>query len=63
MKLLIHPAIDATRLGQVRDVAGSIVVFNAETREQALSEIVEADAFFGKLTPELLQRAQQLKWV
>ena len=63
VKLLIHPAIDATRLGQVRDVAGSIVVFNAETREQALSEIVEADAFFGKLTPELLQRAQQLKWV
>lgn len=63
MKLLMHPAIDATRLSQVRDIAGSITVVNAESREQAISEIVDADAFFGKLTPELLKHAAQLKWV
>ena len=38
-------------------------VVNASSLEQALREIEDADAFFGKLTPDLLKRARQLRWV
>lgn len=63
MKLLIHPAIEAPRLERVREAAGGVVVCNVESTEDALREIVDADAFFGKMTPELLAEARQLKWV
>ena len=63
VKLLIHPAIDDQRLERVLQVVHSIRVVNAESLQQAMVEIVDADAFFGKLTPELLQQATQLKWV
>src|SRR5690349_8690448 len=35
----------------------------AESTEDALREIPDADAAFGTLNPELVQRAQQLKWL
>ncbi|MEO1993804.1 MAG: D-2-hydroxyacid dehydrogenase [Planctomycetaceae bacterium] len=63
MKLLIHPAIDGKRLGRVQEVAGAMSVVNADSMERALHEISAADVFFGKLTPELLKQASQLKWV
>ena len=63
MKLLIHPAIEAPRLERVREAADDVVVCNVDSTEDALREIVDADAFFGKMTPELLAAASQLKWV
>jgi phosphoglycerate dehydrogenase-like enzyme len=62
-KLLLFPPVDARRLEQIREAAGEMPVINAATNEQALHEIVDATAFFGKLTPELLAQAQQLEWV
>lgn len=63
MKLLIHPAVEDARLTKIRDAAGSMQVVNAATPEDALREITDADAFFGKMSPGLLAAAGQLTWV
>ncbi|MEZ5398364.1 MAG: D-2-hydroxyacid dehydrogenase [Bryobacteraceae bacterium] len=64
MNLLIHPPVDERRLQLVREAAGSsATIVNAESAEAALAAIPEADAFFGKMTPELLARADRLRWV
>lgn len=63
MKLVIHPPIEPERLQRVVSAAGPMRVVNASDEAAALREIVEADAFFGKLTPGLLAAARQLKWV
>ena len=38
-------------------------VVNAVDEAHAANEIADAEAFFGKLTPELLSQAAQLQWV
>ncbi|MCA9219857.1 MAG: D-2-hydroxyacid dehydrogenase, partial [Planctomycetales bacterium] len=63
MKLLIHPPIDEQRLSKLRVAAGAMRVVNAASHEEAAAEIVDADAFFGKLTAPLLAAATKLRWV
>ena len=63
MKFVIHPPVDAARLALIRDVSGKLDVVNARDSKHAEAEIADADAFFGKLTPELLRKAKQLRWV
>ncbi len=63
MKLVIHPAVDDVRLERIREVSGEMVVVNAADSETAAAEIIDATAFFGKITPELLSVAGQLEWV
>ncbi len=63
MKLVIHPPVDDVRQVRIREAAASMRVVNANDLDEALREIVDADAFFGKLTPELLAQAQRLRWV
>lgn len=63
MKLVIHPPIDKDRLAAVRNAAGSMSVSSAASSEEALEQIRDADAFFGKLTPPLLAAATKLRWV
>lgn len=63
MKLLIHPPIDETRQAKIAHAAGDMRVVNAADEAEALREIVDADAFFGKLTPPLLAAAGRLRWV
>lgn len=63
MKLVIYPAIDEARLSRVRDAAGEQQVCNAIDEQTALQAIVDADAFFGKITPALLGAATRLQWV
>ncbi len=62
-KLLISPAIDAARLARLCSVDPTLQIVNAEDAPIAVREIVDADAFFGKLTPTLLAAAQKLRWV
>jgi phosphoglycerate dehydrogenase-like enzyme len=62
MKLVIHPPVDESRLARIRQAAGSMSVVNAHDHDVA-TEIVEADAFFGKITPFLLKQARRLAWV
>ena len=63
MKLVIYPAVEPERLDKILAVAPDAIVANMETPETAVSEMSDADAFFGKLTPEMLAAAQQLRWV
>jgi phosphoglycerate dehydrogenase-like enzyme len=63
MKLVIFPPVDLERLARVRAAAGAMSVVNAGDEAQALVEIVDADAFFGKITPALLAQARKLAWV
>ncbi len=63
MKMVLFPAVDDDRLRRIREAAGSMQIVNAQSDEDALREIAEADAFFGKITPPLLEAAGQLKWV
>jgi phosphoglycerate dehydrogenase-like enzyme len=62
-KLLIFPAIDVSRLERLRETAPSVSFVNSLTTDAALAEIADADAFFGKLSPDLLSAAGQLRWV
>jgi hypothetical protein len=57
MKLLIHPAVESPRLLKVQDAAGKMNVCNVASPADAQHEIVDSDAFFGKMTPELLAAA------
>ena len=63
MKMLIYPPLDERRLTLVREAAGEMVVVNAKDDSEAKTAIVSADAFYGKITPELLKCAKQLQWV
>lgn len=63
MKFVIHPAIDDVRLQRVREAAGDMQVVNCTDRLSAEKEIADAEAFFGKMTPELLAAANHLQWV
>ena len=63
-KMLIFPSVDDNRLRRIEAVATpGMIVVNAESATQAVSEIVDATAFFGKITPALLQAAPRLEWV
>jgi phosphoglycerate dehydrogenase-like enzyme len=63
LKLVIHPPVDAARLARIREAAAALKVVNAESDDVALREIIDADAFFGKLTPPLLAASTRLRWV
>jgi len=63
MKLVIHPGIDEQRYRLICEAANGFPVVNCESYDDALTEIVTASAFFGKITPELLENAFALEWV
>ena len=63
LKLVIHPPVEARRLTALQTAAPTLTVVNAETADAARSAIADADAFFGKITPELLAVAARLRWV
>jgi phosphoglycerate dehydrogenase-like enzyme len=63
MKIVLHPPVDAQRLGRIRAAAAPMEVVNAANEQQALAHMPSADAFFGKITPALLAAAQNLRWV
>jgi phosphoglycerate dehydrogenase-like enzyme len=63
MKLVIHPAVEQQRLEKIMAAAGPMQIANVVDAQRAEREIVDADAFFGKLTPPLLAAAARLRWV
>lgn len=62
-KLVIFPAVDDARLARVAALSNELAVVNCADRDAARAAIADADAFFGKLTPDLLQAATRLRWV
>ncbi len=63
MKMILFPPVDSERLAKIRQAAGEMTVVNAQTKEEALAELADAEAFFGKMTPELLKASGNLQWV
>jgi phosphoglycerate dehydrogenase-like enzyme len=63
MKMVLFPPVDDDRLEKIRSAAGEMAVVNAQSDAEALKEIADAEAFFGKMTPELLAAAANLEWV
>lgn len=63
MKFVIYPPVDIDRLARLRDAAGSAVVVNADDESGATREVIDADAFLGKITPPILAAAGRLRWV
>lgn len=63
MKLVIHPAVEAERLQRITAAAKPMQVVNAVLGDEAAAAIVDAEAFFGKITPPLLARTSRLRWV
>ncbi|HEV3163661.1 MAG TPA: D-2-hydroxyacid dehydrogenase [Isosphaeraceae bacterium] len=63
MKLVIHPAVEPNRLTALTAAAPEVEWVNAADRETALAAMPGADGFVGKITPELLARADRLRWV
>jgi len=63
LTLVIHPPIEADRLTAVRAAAPQLRIINAGDEKEACAAMPEADAFFGKLTPELLAASTKLRWV
>jgi phosphoglycerate dehydrogenase-like enzyme len=62
MKLVISPAVSEERLEKIRVAAAPMQVVNARDENHAASEIADADALFGYLTPRLLQAGRRLRW-
>src|SRR5512147_2581211 len=63
MRFVIHPAVEPERLSALRASAPSAEWVNAPDPAAALAAMPGADAFLGKITPELLARADRLRWV
>jgi phosphoglycerate dehydrogenase-like enzyme len=63
MKLVIYPAVEPERFNKIVASAGGMQVVNAADGRAALEQIADAEAFFGKITPELLRTARRLRWV
>jgi phosphoglycerate dehydrogenase-like enzyme len=60
---LSYPAIDDDRLAQLCAAAPQLRIVNAADADAARQEIAGASGFFGKITPELLERATRLEWI
>ncbi|MEE2805255.1 MAG: D-2-hydroxyacid dehydrogenase [Pseudomonadota bacterium] len=63
MKLVIYPPVDEIRCASIQAVSEIIVITNCPDEATAESEISDASAFFGKLTPAILAAAKELRWV
>jgi phosphoglycerate dehydrogenase-like enzyme len=63
VKLVIHPPVEPERLRKIVEAAGAMAVVNAQDESEARAAIADAEAFFGKLTPDLLASARHLRWV
>jgi phosphoglycerate dehydrogenase-like enzyme len=63
VRLVIHPAVEAARLEFIVAAAAPMEVVNAASETDARQALVDADAFFGKITPALLAASRRLRWV
>lgn len=63
MKFLIYPAVNAEELAELQRVAGDTALINAADEAAAQAHIVDADAMYGTITPDLLARATRLRWL
>ncbi len=63
MNFLIYPPLTPAELAQVQAVSPELEIVNALTEEDALAAIPQAVGMYGNLTPALLERAENLRWL
>lgn len=63
MKLACYPPVDAPRAARIRQTVPHWTIVDAADESTAVAAVVDADCFFGKLTPPILAAAQRLRWV
>ena len=63
MKLVVYPAVEPVRLTALQAAGCLIEIANCSTEADAVKQIADADALFGKLTPSMLRAAKKLRWV
>jgi len=63
MKFVVFPAVEGDRLAALKAEAPAAEWVNAAGRDEAAAALPGADAFLGKITPDLLARADRLRWV
>ena len=63
MNFLIFPPLTPDELEQVRAVSPELEIVNALTVEDALAVIPQAVGMYGDITPALLERAENLRWL
>jgi phosphoglycerate dehydrogenase-like enzyme len=63
VKLVCYPALDEVRASRVGNRVPHWTVVQAATESAAAAAMIDADAFFGKITPPLLAEARQLRWI
>jgi phosphoglycerate dehydrogenase-like enzyme len=61
--LLLAPDADPSWPEKIRRVVPGIVVNAYSDPQDALDDIADADAAYGTVPPELLARAQNLRWI
>lgn len=61
--IVIHPPVESRRETLIREAAAPLPIVNARNEAEAIEAMPQATGFFGKLTPELLAAATQLRWV
>lgn len=60
-KMVFWPALSEDVMRQIADLDIEVVTVDSET--SAIDAIEHADAFYGRLTPNILSAGKQLKWV
>jgi phosphoglycerate dehydrogenase-like enzyme len=63
MKLVVYPAVEPDCLAAYEAAALESTFVNAESEADAIAAMPDADALLGKLTPDMLSVADQLRWV
>jgi phosphoglycerate dehydrogenase-like enzyme len=63
LKLVVYPPVGNARLDQICAAAAPMAVAMPRSEPGALTEVCDADALFGYLTPAMLRQATKLRWV
>ena len=63
MRLLVFPAVEESRLAEIRTLGPSLDIVNAASEDEAREAIGEADLLYGRITPEMLAAARKLRWI
>lgn len=63
MKLMVYPQIADHDAERIQSAFPDLTLLRPRSEGEALAYIVDADAFYGVITPALLVTAQRLRWV
>ena len=63
MRILLYPGIEEPWLGKLRAISPEVEVVVADDETEAVKQVREAEALYGRLTPAMLAAAEKLQWV